>query len=332
MRRILAASANLVPPAGGAPIPGIGMGTTFAPKYYTGVGGGPFPSLVGAPTLSVAGDGTTDVTAAFQSAINSATAAGKPLLIPTPAVAYRITSDLVVTTSLIGLGTTAATLPTIRQTNTADELHCMRLEGNMHGWIYGLHLVGTYTGSQFNTGATNQQSHGIAPGTCNGVTIRACKIELFQGSGIQDHPYRPAPNQPKNILIDNCTVFDCWQTDVSFVSVLSNWAIMNNFLDYRSCLVQAVDWEPWREQSYIENVELGYNRIDSPNPHKDTVRGVTGYCYSVVQYTNGFDTTPGSGIRIHHNYGDWGVPFLLTTPWPDVIVEPNNIEGLNVPA
>lgn len=330
MRRILAASATIVPPVGGAPIPGIGTGTTFAPSYYTSVGGGPFPSLAGAPTLSVAGDGTTDVTAAFQSAINAAAAAGKPLLIPTPAVAYRVTSALSVSTSLIGLGTTAATLPTIRQTNAADEVQTLRLDNNFHGWIYGLHLIGTYTGSQFDTGATNQQNHGIMPGTCNGVTIRACHIELFQGSGICDI-YRAAPNQPRNILIDNCTIFDCWQCDIALVNVLSTWAIMNNFIDYRSCLVQAVDWEPWREASYIENVELGYNRIDSPNPHKDTVRGETGYCYSVVQYSNYFDTTPGSGIRIHHNYGDWGVPFLLTSPWPDVIVEPNNIEGSNVP-
>jgi hypothetical protein len=315
----------VVTQGGGPPEPGMGTGTNQPPSYVSVTGGGPMPSLTGAPVAACAGDGSADDTSCLQRAIDSAHQAGKPLLVPATASYYRITAPLTVTTSLIGTGG----MPTIRQTSTCSSSSCvgLRLAAGMTGWIYNLHLVGAYTGSR------GEYAHNISVGGVNGVTIKGNLLESPLGDCIADNAQESDGSAAaRNVLIDGNTMVHSARCMVSMVNVSDRWAIMNNFLDDTTPWVSPIDLEPWQAASSITNVEVGYNRVTAP---PNDVETQAGNYIGVVTASGWFDPNPGGNVYAHHNYGSWPFArFVAVTSNAGSftnVVDVGNVQGSSAP-
>jgi hypothetical protein len=253
------------------------------------------PDTTAAHQASCAGDGSTDDTSCLQNAINSAQSAGKPLLIPATSSFYKITSPLIVTTSLLGTNG----MPTIRQTSTCNTLACvgLRLAQGLTGWIYNLHIVGT-SGS----GGSGEQAHNISIGGVNGVTITGNLLENAQGDGVADNSQEEDTAVAENVLVDNNTILNPYRCAISLVDQSDKWAIMNNEISVAVPYVSTIDLEPWRASSYITNIEVGYNHITTPANQTQTDAG---NYVGIVTASGWSDPTPGNNVYAHHNYGSW---------------------------
>jgi hypothetical protein len=106
-----------------------GTGYNYMASYVKVTGGGMMPDTTNGYTCDCDGTGVTDVTSCLQAALNTAASLGKPLLIPYTTGYYKISNQLNVNCSVIGIGGT----PTIKQVSDA---HGLRLVANMTGWIY----------------------------------------------------------------------------------------------------------------------------------------------------------------------------------------------------
>jgi hypothetical protein len=310
---------------GAPPDPGMGTGTQRAPSYVSVTGGGPMPSLAGAPVAACAGNGSTDDTSCLQRAIDAAHQAGKPLLIPATGSYYRLTGPLTVTTSLIGTGG----MPTLRQTSTCATSSCvgLRLAAGMTGWIYNLHVVGAYTGSR------GEFAHNISVGGVNGVTIKGNLLENPVGDCIADNAQEnDGSATARNVLIDANTMVHPARCMISLVNVSDRWAVLNNVMDDTTPWVSPIDLEPWQAPSLITNIEVGYNRITAPANAAETQAGN----YIGVLTASGWsDPTPGANVYAHHNYGSW--PFARFVAVASQagsftnVVDVNNVQGSSVP-
>jgi hypothetical protein len=294
-------------------IKGIGMGTTYTAQYLPDVtGGGPFPDIRRAVTANCAGDGKTDDTDCLQNAADQAASTRAPLLIPFTHQPYIINRSIGVSTSVIGTGG----MPTIKQKNSSGDnsYSGLHLRGGMIGWVYNLHIVGSYDGEKSSTG---EWAHNIYVDDTKGVTIKGNLLENARGDNIGDG------SNAKNVIIDSNSLINALQCNIALVEISDRWVITNNFIDYRSGYVSPVCYEPWHAASYITNIEFAYNRVD---------------CHAVgfgscMQITAWFDRTPGENIYTHHNYGSWVAAFPTDhgykgsgVHFKNVVTE-NNAEG-----
>jgi len=296
--------------------PGNGMGTggTHMPQYVTVTGGGPMPDISNGYTCNCDGTGATDATSCLQTAANTAASQNKPLLIPYTSGYYKISSALTIRCSVIGTGG----MPTIRQTGDDKGL---RLAADMTGWIYNLHIVGTYNGGN----ASTEFNHNISVGGLNGVTIKGNLLETPMGDNIADHSQSSDGSAAsRNVLIDNNTMVNPRRCNISLVNVSDRWAVMNNVMSYSARYVDPIDLEPWQESSHITNVEVAYNKCTSPGTAQQ-------FYGKIMDVDDWFDKTPGGNIWGHHNYGTWGVPFGGTSSsWTNVNFS-SNVQGNTAP-
>jgi hypothetical protein len=282
------------PPA--ASTNGQGTGGTKTPQYVDVTGGGAMPSTTNAVVAACAGNGSTDDTSCLQNAANNARSQGRPLVIPATSSFYRITGPITVYGSVVGTGG----MPTIKQTSTCSSASCvgLRLASGMTGWIYNLHLVGTHSGS--NRG---EFAHNISIGGVNGVTIKGNLLENANGDAVADNAQEnDGAATARNVLVDGNTMINPARCMVSLVNVSDRWAIMNNVMTDNAAFVSPIDLEPWRTQSYITNVEVGFNKVTTPANATETSLG---NYVGVVTASGWFDPSPGSNVYAHHNYGSW---------------------------
>jgi hypothetical protein len=290
--------------AASAPAVTTGAGTTHQPTYLTGVtGGGSMPSTAGAPTASCAGDGATDDTACLQNAINSAAAAGKPLLLPATPSYYKISTVLNVTTSLIGTGG----MPTIKTVNT-DQYgtgSVLQLADGFSGWVYNIHAVGTWDGT---ISPGTEYNHGINMGCVNGVTVMGNLLEKMRGDGISTDACQQSGGSSQNVLVANNTTKDTWRCGVAFTTTSMNWVIRDNLIDKQVNYVAGIDFEPWTIPLTVTNVEVLYNKFNMNNrtalasPTSGNASGTAVFGWASVP-------SPGGTYWVHHNYGTFGTGF-----------------------
>lgn len=278
--------------SGGAIIPGVGTGGTFKGQHLTDVtGGGTFPDISKGVTANCTGDGNADDTQCLQYAMDQACSANVPLLIPYKMPSYMISNPIKICGSVIGTGG----MPKITQTNNSgsEDGVGLDLQSGMTGWIYNLHIVGTYNGSRRDAA---EWAHNVSVGPVNGVTIKGNILEKASGANIGDGAKSPPA---RNVLVDNNTMLDPWQCNIALVDQSDRWVITNNYLLYKSGYVTPVDYEPWQESSYVTNIEFAYNKVDCQK---------VGF-KSCMQISAWFDQTPGENIYTHHNYGTWVAQF-----------------------
>ena len=301
-----------------------GTGYEYMPSYVNVTGGDNMPDTANGYTCNCDGTGATDATACLQTALNTASSQGKPLLIPYTAGFYKISSQLTVKGSVMGTGG----MPVIKQ--TTDNV-ALRLSNNMTGWIYNLHIIGNYSGSGTSS---SEYSHNISLGGVNGVTISSNLLETPKGDCISDNAQEQDANVCRNVLITNNTLINPWRCDISIVNISDRWAIMNNYLTYTTSYVDPIDLEPWRPVSLVTNVEVGYNNIQSPKPPWNDA---SHFYQAIVALAGWFDPIPGGNIYTHHNFGAWGVPVVHPTgyqgaasTWTNVVTT-NNVQGNTPP-
>lgn len=307
----------------------IGTGYEYMPSKVNVTGGGNMPDTTKGYICNCDGSGATDATSCLQAALNTASAQKKILLIPYTEGYYKIYGQLSVNCSVMGIGG----MPTIKQTSREKFTSVFRCVNNMSGWIYNLHLVGTYNGS--NGTIQNEWNHLINLGGVNGVTIKGNLLEIPEGDCVTDNAQENDVNQCRNVLITNNSMINPWRCGISTNNLMNNWAILNNYITYSSSYVDPIDLEPWREESYNQNIEIAYNDIQTPLPAWEDA---THFYNGVVTLAGWFDSTPGGNIFIHHNYGVWGVPITkisgykgAPSTWTNVVVT-NNVEGSTPPA
>jgi Right handed beta helix region len=282
-----------------------GAGTTHQPTYLTGVtGGGAMPSAAGAPTASCAGDGTTDVTACLQNAINSAAAAGKPLLIPATSSYYKISTALNVTTSLIGTGG----MPTIKTIDTEQYQNgsVLHLADGFSGWVYNIHAIGTWDGTTVSPGS--EYNHGINVGCVNGVTIMGNLLEKVRGDGISTDGCVQSGGSSQNVLVANNTTKDTWRCGIAFTTTSSNWVVRDNLIDKQVNYVAGIDFEPWKVPLTVTNVEVLYNKFNMNN-RTALASPASGSASGTAVFGWGAVPSPGGSYWVHHNYGTFGTGF-----------------------
>jgi hypothetical protein len=310
------------------PPSGVGTGTAYNASYVTSAtGGGAMPSwttnVVNAASFGAKGDGVADDTAALQNAANAARDQGKPLVIPATAAFYKISSYLQIYGSVGGING----MPTIRQTNQAWDLNAvvLRLVPGMTGWVYNLHLQGTFT--TWTSGAPpGEWAHGIDVGAVSGVTIKNNLIENVKGDCIGTDGVRNYGGTTKavNVIVDGNTLRNPVRCSFAAVWNMDRWLVVNNLMDKPVPYVTAVDFEP-EIGGYVSNVELGYNKI---------LAG-PGQLYG---FSDGFavsmwspSSSPGTNIYIHHNYGSWPDGFLNSGGGWGTVVNTNNVAGSTPP-
>jgi hypothetical protein len=289
------------------PIPsGVGTGGNFSPSRVSVTGGGAMPDwTTNVVTANCAGNGTTDDSACIQAALDAGRDQGRPVVLPYTSSYYRITRVLSVYGSFGGVG---AGRPQIRMTTagaTASQ-SALRLMPNRSGWLYNLHLVGTFTGSN----ASGEWAHNVDVGNVNGFTIKGLRMENPMGDCIGTDwsawdGYRDSFS--RNVLITNNTCVNPRRCGVALVAHNRGWAILNNVIDKQVNYVSGVDFEP-ENNATIMDVEVGYNKFVMNN--RVNPGGAGGAANGkAIAFWNPGSTNPGTGYHFHHNYGTFGTGF-----------------------
>jgi hypothetical protein len=303
-----------------------GTGTSYQASYLTGVtGGGAMPNWSGdVVTASCAGDGATDDTACLQAAANAARDQGKPLAIPAKSSFYRVSGPVTVSTSVGGVGG----MPTIKQTNTSatwGQQKILILARGMSGWIWNLHLVGTFDGSN----AVTEFGANIDVGTVNGVTIKGNLLENAMGDSVgTDISQWDGGSTSSNVLVDGNTMRNPYRCAVAFVANQRNWVVVNNLIEKPVNFVSGIDVEPEGSGS-VQGVEVAYNRFVMDNRTPNPARGADGKAFFAWQTPA--NPAPGGNFWLHHNYGTFGTGFFGSAGSFYDIRQDTNVEGQGVP-
>jgi hypothetical protein len=309
-----------------------GTGARFTPSYVTGAGGGPMPAWTGsgAVTARCAGDGSTDDTACLQAAAGAARDQGKVLAIPATSAFYRITGPVTVWTSVGGVGGT----PRIVQTNQSATWGAQKMlivAAPMTGWIYNLHLVGTFNGSN----AVTEHGHQIDVGNVNGVTISGNLLENAMGdavsSDISQYDGPGASGLSQNVLVDGNTMRNPYRCGVAFIHNQRGWAVVNNLIEKPVNFVSGVGIEP-ELAGVVIGVEVAYNKFVMNNRTVNPSRGADGIAVYGWHVPNPPTPTAGGDYWLHHNYGTFGTGFsgFGNGGW-GAIYQASNVEGQSVP-
>lgn len=324
------ASATVTVSAASATPSAFGTGTTYAPSLVANVtGGGAMPSIAAGYTASCAGDGVTDDTTCLRTAVSSAAAQGKPLLIPYTAKGYRITGTIDVGTSIIGTGSAA---PLIwMSTGTGNGTHRILRINNYQGpglWITNLHLKGIFT----TTPPAGEWDHAITMANSRNITIKGNLIEDIAGDAIY------LGNDPNlkavNVFIDGNTLRNPYRCAVGMVYSDLTW-IGNNVIEKSYNYVSAIDFEPNATPEGCTNAEVAYNKFVMNNRTPGRY-GSDGRASSAWQNAN--VAAPGGNLHLHHNYGTFGVGWWMNDisylggngAWTN-IVQTSNVEGASIP-
>lgn len=304
------------------------------PQYVTNVtGAGAMPSTSGAPTASCAGNGTTDDTTCLQNALNSAYAAGKPLLIPYTSAGFKITSRLVTRTSIIGVPDASGNLPTIFTTNTTqyDLGTILNIPDGASGvWITGLHLVGIWDGTQQD--AAYQFNAGITIECASNITISGNLIERMRGDGIEGGSTSNFCANSANVLIANNTFRNSWRCAAMSANTFQDrWVVRDNVIEKQVNFVSAIDFEPVVAGGHVTNIEVLYNKFVMNNrspllvPDSGAASGKAVAGWAAI-------ASPGGNIYVHHNYGTFGtgIGALYGSGWGYTLYS-TNVEGANPP-
>jgi hypothetical protein len=165
--------------------------------------------------------------------------------------------------------------------------------------IENLHLVGTYAGGGTSPGAQSAGPN-ISLGNVSHVTIAGNVLEGAQGDAISDHQQEldGGAGGAHDVLVAGNTLRRPYRCCLSLVEVVDRWAILDNVCEKEgNDSSSPFDWEPWRPESRVTNVELAWNRVtlwSGASPESPPLH-VNGW----------FDPHPGGGIYTHHNYGAW---------------------------
>jgi len=308
-----------------------GAGTTYGASFLTGVtGGGAMPAWSSnVVTAACAGNGVTDDTACLQAAANAARDQQKPLVIPATSAFYAINGPFHVYTSVGGVGG----MPTIKQTNTSGTYGLQKmiiLAQGMTGWIYNLHLVGTFDGNPAD--AVTEHGHQIDVGTVNGVTIKDNLLENAMGDSISsDVAQYDGGTVGQNVLVDGNTMRNPYRCAVGFIYSQQNWVITNNLIDKQVNFVSGIDFEP-ENGGAVYHVEIAYNKFVMNNRTMNPDRGVDGIAISGWHVPSPPTATAGGDYYLHHNYGTFGTGFSVfgNGGWGS-ISQASNAEGSAVP-
>jgi hypothetical protein len=318
-------AASAPPPPSTTPLK-LGTGANYGPVYLTSVtGGGPMPSWTSnVVTAACAGDGVTDDTSCLQAAANAAHAQGKALVIPTTASFYRITGPVTISGSVGGIGGT----PTIQQMNTSATWGVQRifiLAPGMTGWIYNLHLVGTFNGSN----AVTEYGHLLDVGNVNGVTIQANLLENAMGDAVStDNGQFDGGTLCQNVLVNANTIRNPYRCGLAFTFNQRNWVVINNIIDKQVNYVSGVDFEPEKTGTVL-NVEVAYNHFIMNNRTVNPARSSDGEAVSEWQTPN--TPNPGGNFFLDHNYGTFGTGFWGASGGFGAVTVVSNVEGSTVP-
>lgn len=312
-----------------APVVVRGTGARYAPSYVTGVGGGAMPSWTGAGAVTArcAGDGVTDDTGCLQAAATAARDQGKVLAIPATSAFYRITGPITAWTSVGGVGGT----PRIVQTNRSGAWGAQKmliLKAPMTGWVYNLHLVGTFDGGNEVT----EHGHQIDVGNVNGLTISGNLLENAMGDAVSsDVSQYDGPGLSQNVLVDGNTMRNPYRCGVAFIHNQRNWAVVNNLIEKPVNFVSGVGIEP-ELGGVVIGVEVAYNKFVMNNRTVNPNRGADGMAVYGWHVPNPPTPTAGGNYWLHHNYGTFGTGFsgFGNGGW-GAIYQASNVEGQAVP-
>lgn len=288
----------------GPPRPG--TGTAHKAAFLAGVtGGGAMPDwTTDVVTASCAGDGVTDDTACLQTAAHFARAGNRPLVIPARSSFYRITGPITVYGSVAGVGG----MPTIKQTNTSSAWGVQRvllLAPGMGGWIYNLHLVGTFDGRN----AVTEFGHLIDVGTVNGLTIKGNLLEDAMGDSIStDVSATDGGSAGQNVIVDGNTMRNPYRCAVALTYSQRSWVIVNNVIEKPVNYVSAIDIEP-EKGGVVLHVEIAYNRFVMNDRRPNPGRSSDGMAVSGWHVASPPTPTAGGDYYLHHNYGTFGAGF-----------------------
>ena len=314
------------PPVASAPPQG--TGTTYRASYITGVtGGGPMPDWTRAVTASCAGDGQTDDTSCLQAAANAARDQQKPLVVPAKSSFYRTTAPVTVYTSIGGVGG----MPTIMNTNTSATWPLQKiiiLAPGMSGWVYNLHLVGTFDG----TNAVTEHGNQVDVGSVNGVTIKNNLFENPQGDAVStDASAFDGGGGSQNVLVDGNTMRNPYRCAIALNYAASNWVATNNVMDKQVNFVSGIDIEP-EKAGVVLHLEIAYNHFVMNNRTVNPSRGADGKAVFGWHVADPPTPTAGGDYYVHHNYGTFGTGF---SGWGNggwgYIYEASNVEGSSIP-
>jgi hypothetical protein len=291
-------------------------------------GGGAMPSWTSnVVTAACAGDGMTDDTACLQAAADRARTQSRPLAIPRTSSFYRITGPIKVYGSVGGVGG----MPTIKQTNTSATWGAQKmliLQPGTTGWIYNLHLVGTFNGSNNVT----EHGHQIDVGNVDGVTIRGNLLEDAMGDAIgTDVSAFDGGRLARNVLVDGNTIRNPYRCGVALAYHQQDWVITNNVIEKRVNYVSGIDIEP-EKGGVVRRVEIAYNRFVMDDRTPNPARGADGRAVFGWHVPDPPTRTAGGDYYIHHNYGTFGAGFsgFGNGGWGR-IHQASNVEGPTVP-
>lgn len=178
-----------------------------------------------------AGDGVTDDTAAFQ----AAAATGKAMLVPKPAVSYRLTGSIALTNSIVGVG-----MPELWMdgANGSAAKRMLRIEGYAGGGlaVTGLHLNGKYTG-----GSLDEQSHLVRIVNSKNVHVQGNWLDAPYGDCVYIGSDYAAPSE--NIHVEGNVLSNPRRCAVAVVSGKAVW-IRGNYMSDPYPYVACIDLEP----------------------------------------------------------------------------------------
>jgi hypothetical protein len=280
-----------------------GTGSNCAPRHITVTGGGPMPNwTTNVVTAACTGNGVADDTSCLQAAANSARSRNKPLVIAYTSAFYKVSSPITIYTSVGGVGG----MPMIKTTSaTGDGTgKILVLASGMTGWVYNLHLIGTFNGNNARGG---EFSHNLDVGSVNGVTIKGNLFENAMGDsvGTDISNFDGGGGNSQNVIVSNNTMKNPYRCAVALVTNQKNWVIMNNVIDKPVNHVSGIDFEP--EGGTVTNVEVAYNKFAMNNRRPNPERGADGKAVFGWQIPK--SPRPGGNYYIHHNYGTFGTGF-----------------------
>jgi hypothetical protein len=173
----------------------------------------------------------------------------------------------------------------------------------MTGWIYNLHMVGTFNGSNENGG---EWSHNLDIGSVNGVTIKGNLFENAMGDAIGTNISNyDGGGASQNVIVSNNTLKNPFRCGVALVKNQKNWVIMNNVIEKPVNYVSGIDFEP--VAGTVTNFEVAYNKFVMNNRTPNPSRGADGK--AVFGWQVPTSPNPGGNYYIHHNYGTFGTGF-----------------------
>jgi hypothetical protein len=308
------------------PPPGLtGTGASYAPTYITATGGGSMPNwATGVVTAPCAGDGVTDDTACLRGAAESAHSQNKPLVIPYTPAFYKVSGRITIYTSVGGVGG----MPTIKTTSTSGDGSgtILVLAPGMNGWVYNLHLAGTFDGANASGG---EWSHNVDIGSVNGVTIKGNLLENAMGDALATDisQFDGGGGASQNVIVDSNTIRNPYRCGVALVKNQKNWVISNNIIDKQVNYVSGIDFEP--EAGTVTNVEVTYNKFVMNNRAVNPTRSADGEAVSGWMVPT--SPNPGGNYYLHHNYGTFGTGFAGFGGNFGYILQSSNAEGTSPP-